>query len=191
MTALRRCVLELLKAGTTLCLVVCVAGALLAPVSQEKGRAEGETGSVQVQMRNVMYHYTDNVAVHILRFGGELLPTTPGRIPVFDDKSSFSLHITAAEMGLDTQSLANVLNTNVFAGKDAPLKDISIRIEKGRLKVKGKLHQNGDIGFETDGQLSTTTDGKARLHVEKVKALHLPVKGLMDLFGLTSSRPVR
>jgi len=64
------------------------------------------------------------------------------------------------------------------------LKDISITIDKDRLKVKGKLHQKGDIGFETEGQLSATADGKIRLHAEKIRALHLPVKGLMDLFGL-------
>ncbi len=135
-------------------------------------------------MRNVIYHYTDNIAVHILRFGGELVPTTPGHPPVFDDKNSFSLHIAAAEISLDTQSLANVLNANVFAGKDAPLKDISLGNEGGRLKVKGKLHKQGDISFETAGQLSVTADGKVRLHAEKIKALHLPLKGFMDLFGV-------
>ncbi len=85
---------------------------------------------------------------------------------------------------MDPQSLANVLNTHVFSANDAPLKDISITIEKGRLKVKGKLHQKGDIGFETEGQLSATADGKIRLRAEKIRALHLPVKGLMDLFGV-------
>ena len=50
--------------------------------------------------------------------------------------------------------------------------------------MKGKLHKKGDIGFETEGQLSPTADGKIRLHAEKIRALHLPVKGLMDLFGI-------
>jgi hypothetical protein len=184
MPALRRRILERLKTGAALCLVVCATIALPRPISQEKSRPEHESGAVQVQMRNVMYHYTDNIAVHILRFGGELVPTTSGRPPVFDDKNSFSLHIAAAEISLDTKSLANVLNTNVFAGKDAPLKDISVGIEGGRLKVKGKLHKHGDISFETVGQLSATGDGRVRLHMEKIKAMHLPLKGLMDLFGL-------
>src|SRR5207253_4327889 len=111
-------------------------------------------------------------------------PTSAGHIPVFDDKQSFELHITAGEIIMDPQSLANVLNTHVFSAKDAPLKDISVSIDKGHLKVKGKLHQKGDIGFETEGQLSATAEGKIRLHAEKIRALHLPVKGLMDLFGV-------
>jgi hypothetical protein len=152
--------------------------------AQEQTQSHKDTGAVQVQMHNVMYHFTDQVAVHLLNVGGSLVPTSASGIPVFDDKNSFKLQITAAEMTMDPQSLANVLNTHVFAAKDAPLKDIFITIDKDRLKVKGKLHQKGDIGFETEGQLSATADGKIRLHAEKIRALHLPVKGLMDLFGL-------
>src|ERR1051326_985592 len=81
-------------------------------------------------------------------------------------------------------SLANVLNQQVFGARDAPIKDIAIGVEGGRLKVKGKVHDKGDVGFETEGTLSATPDGRMRLHAEKIKALHLPVKGLMDLFGV-------
>ena len=151
----------------------------------QENRNNGQDGGpVQVQMHNVMYHFTDQIAVHLINVGGNLVPTSPSHIPVFDDKNSFELQITAAEMTMDPQSLANVLNSHVFSAKDAPLKDISVTIENGHLKVKGKLHKKGDIGFETEGQLSATSDGKIRLHAEKIRALHLPVKGLMDLFGL-------
>lgn len=143
-----------------------------------------DSGSVQVQMRNVMYHYSDSVAVHLRMVAGALVPTKAGQMPVFDDKNSFTLHISAAEIAMDTQSLANVLNTSVFSGKDAPLKELAISADKNRLKIKGKLRKQGDISFETLGTLSATADGKIRLHAEKIKAMHLPVKGLMDLFGL-------
>ena len=152
--------------------------------AQERTPSETDDGAVKVQMHNVMYHFTDQIAVHLINVGGRLVPTSAGHVPVFDDKNSFELQITAAEMTMDPQSLASVLNSHVFDAKDAPLKDISITIENNRLKVKGKLHKKGDIGFETEGQLSPTPDGKIRLHAEKIKALHLPVKGLMDLFGI-------
>src|SRR5207248_5137276 len=54
-------------------------------------------------------------------------------------------------------------------------------------KIKGKLHSNGDLPFEMEGQLTPTADGKIRVHAERIKALHLPVKGLMDLFGVKIS----
>ncbi len=142
---------------------------------------------VEVQMRNVLYHFTDSIAVHIRRLHGELIPTK-GDIPVFDDKQSFTLKIASAEIAMSPASLANVLNTYVFVKSDAPVKGVSIRIEgTDRLRIKGKLHSKGDIAFETEGRLSTTPDGKIRLHAEKVKALHLPVKGLMDLLGIQIS----
>jgi len=50
--------------------------------------------------------------------------------------------------------------------------------------VKGKLHDKGDIPFEMEGTLSPTEDGKLQLHGEKIKAMHVPVKGLMDIFGI-------
>ena len=163
--------------------IVLLLGAVHDFLGQQQ-EATARDGAVQVQMHNVMYHFSDNVAIHLRSVAGALVPSHAGQAPVFDDKNSFTLEISAAEITIEPQSLANVLNSNVFAGKDAPLKDIEIRIEKGRLKVKGKLHKKGDISFETEGQLSPTPDGKIRLHAEKIKALHLPVKGLMDLFGL-------
>jgi hypothetical protein len=162
--------------------IVC---ALATAVSaQENAPSSKEGGAVQVQMHNVMYHFSDNVYAHLRNVGGALLPSNAGQVPVFDDKKSFSLQINAAEIAMAPQSLANALNSNVFNGNDSPLKDIDVRIEKGSLKVKGKLHKKGDVGFETQGQLSATPDGKIRLHAEKIRALHLPVKGLMDLFGI-------
>jgi hypothetical protein len=144
-----------------------------------------------------MYHYTDNIAVHIRALRGQVAPAKDD-LPVFDDKESFTLQIGWAEIAISPDSLANVLNSYVFAKPDATLKDVSIRIEDGgRLHIKGKLHSQGDISFETTGTPSATPDGKIRLHTEKIKTLHLPVKGAMDLQGVevegreqpTSPRP--
>jgi hypothetical protein len=85
---------------------------------------------------------------------------------------------------MESSDLANVLNSYVFARPQSPLTGLSINVEKGHLKVKGKLHDKGDIPFETEGVLIPTADGKIRLHSEKIKAMHLPVKSLMDLFGI-------
>ena len=159
------------RIASTYSLIAFVLAAGSTPLAQDSPHPARDNGSVQVQMHNVMYHYPNDIVVHLRNVAGALVPSKEGQFPVFDDKESFSLHITAAEIAMDPQSLANVLNSNVFSGKDAPLKDISIRIEKDRLKVKGKLHKKGDIGFETEGQLTATPDGKIRLHSEKIKAL--------------------
>ncbi len=76
------------------------------------------------------------------------------------------------------------MTERVFAAADAPIKNVSIQSNGNTLMVKGKLHQKGNVAFETVGTLSATADGRVRLHAEKVKAAHLPVKGLLDLLGI-------
>src|SRR5262249_11526378 len=144
------------------------------------GPAE-ESGAVRTEMRNVIYHFTESSSAKIVTLSGSLEPTTPGHWPVLDDKTSFRIHVDSARFLVLPSHLATVLNNYVFSTKDAPLKGVSATIEKDKLKIKGKLHSKGDIPFETQASLSADPDGRVRLHTEKVSALHLPVKGLMDL----------
>ena len=140
--------------------------------------------AVAVTMRNVMYHFTGRIAVHIFQLSGWLTPTGQNPFPIFDDARSFVLHIGAANMSITTQAMSNILNDHVFAARDAPLKDLSITASGNTLKIKGKLHSKGDIPFEEEGTLSLTPQGEIRIHSNKVRAAHLPVKGLMDLLGV-------
>lgn len=164
-------------------LALLLSGALMVQDHGEPAPT-AEAHDVKVQMRNVSYHYSAATSVQIGRLEGKLVPTSPNPMPVFDEKNSFILHIDSAEIGISAASLASVLNSQVFSGKDSPLKDISITVDRGKLKVKGKLHSKGDVGFETEGTLSATPEGKIRLHADKIRALHLPVKGLLDLLGI-------
>lgn len=164
---------------------VLLIAALLLPthsIAQQPATAKKDN-AVKVQMRNVRYHFTDQVSVYISALHGELIAIGENEFPIFDDRNSFRLRIVGGEIAIGVGSLSNVLNSYVFSKPDAPLKDVSMSIAKGKLKVKGKLRK-GDIPFETEGTLSATSDGKIRLHSEKIRALHLPAKGLMDLFGL-------
>jgi hypothetical protein len=153
-------------------------------VNQNPPTNDKQDSRVQVQMRNVTYHFSDTVAVEIRTLNGELVPLGKNEFPIFDDKDSFNLRITTAEIAIGSSNVANVLNSYVFAGPHSPLTEISIVAENGRLKVKGKLHDKGDIPFETEGFLTPTADGKLRLHSDKIKAMHIPIKGLMGLFGV-------
>jgi hypothetical protein len=150
----------------------------------ERQAAEKHDSSVRAQMRHVKYRFADNVAVQIKSLTGALVPTAGHAFPVMDNKNSFKIHIDAADISIAPADMANVLNSYVFARPGSQLRGISMSIEKGQLKVKGRLHDKGDMPFETIGTLSTTPEGKVRLHSEKVKALHVPVKGMMDAFGI-------
>jgi hypothetical protein len=143
-----------------------------------------EPAAVQVTMKNLMYHYTDPVAVHIVQLQGELLPTKPGTIVVFDDKNSFTIVLTSAETSISCTALAQVLNDNVFSAANSPIRNLSIESRNNQLIMKGKLHQKGDVSFETTGTLTVEGDGRVRLHTDHLKAAHLPLKGLFDVLGI-------
>jgi hypothetical protein len=153
--------------------------------AQQASGTAATGGGVRIGMKNVEFHLTDNVIVHITTLNGKLEPK-PGEIPVFDDKQSFLIDVDSANVTLSMTALTNDLNDYVFAKADAPLKKLSASTNGKQLVVKGLLSKGG-IPFETDGTLSVTPEGMIRVHTTKVKAVRLPVKGLMDMLGLDTS----
>lgn len=141
-------------------------------------------------MRNIFYHYTDRIAVRIFWLDGTVVPTHEGGIVVFDDAKSFYIEMKSAKIAIGAKALSETMNDRVFAGRNAPLKKIEVTTEGQKLKVKGQLHSRGDVPFETEDTMAVTVDGKLRLHSEKVRAAHLPVKGLMDLLGLDIAKVI-
>src|SRR5712675_119035 len=143
-----------------------------------------DTRPVEFAMRNVTYHYSEPVAVHISQLQGGLVPAKAGATVFFDDKNSFNLRLNYAEISIRCNALAQVLNEDVFSSSDAPIRNLSIESKNNQLIMRGKLPQKADVAFETVGSLSADPDGRIRVHSDHVKAAHLPVKGLMDLLGL-------
>src|SRR4029450_2898531 len=91
-----------------LLLVVMGFGAPGRPSLAKPSRAQGRTTpDVQVDMRNVMYHFTDQIAVHIHQLQARVLPTQRARFPVFDDVQSFTFAIAFAGIALSTETVAH------------------------------------------------------------------------------------
>lgn len=141
-------------------------------------------GSVQLEMRNVRLHVDDGIALDVSRLRGVMVSRSADGPPVFDDPNSYVLHLQVATMAMDMTSLQNLLNRHVFAYDGAPVKDLTVAVEGGRLKMKGKLHKGVDVPFSTTASVSVTEDGRLRLHTESLKAIGVPAKGLLGLFGL-------
>lgn len=165
------------------------------PGASERSVAEEHAGAgVHAAMKNVDFHLTDRIVIHINSLDGTLAPTKPGATPVIDDKQSFQFDVDSADLILSTAALSNDLNDYVFADSGAPLKKLSASIksdhkghdrDKGdQLVVKGLLAKKGGIPFETAGTVALTPEGMVRIHTGKVKAVGIPVKGLMELLGV-------
>jgi hypothetical protein len=177
------------RALRPVCLAILFFAIVYSP-NPARAQADGaaDTRALQIAMKNVTYHYSEPITVHIARLQGELLPTNPGSVVVFDDKNSFTLALTSAEISISCNALAQVLNENVFFAADSPIKNLSIESRNNRLIVRGRLHRKGEIPFETEGILMAEPDGRIRLHTEHLKASHLPLKGLLDLLGIDIAR---
>lgn len=148
------------------------------------GAADTKPASVQLEMKNVRLHVDDGIVLDVTRLRGVMVSRVEGAPPVFDDQRSYVLHLQSGELSMDMASLTNLMNRHVFAFEGSPLKDVSVESDGARLKIKGKLHKGIDVPFSATASVSTTADGRMDLHVESMKALGIPAKGLLDVFGL-------
>jgi hypothetical protein len=139
---------------------------------------------VQIEMKNVRLHADEGIVLDVRHLRGEMISRTAGQPPVFDDQRSYTLRVHAAEVALDMPSLTNLMNHHIFAYEDAPLGGITVEIDEGQLKLKGKLHKGITVPISMKADVLATPDGRMRLKTEKVSALSVPARKLMDLFGL-------
>jgi hypothetical protein len=160
--------------------------AVAAPAPVEPaGRESAET---RVEMVNVRIHLDPSLVVHIRRLSGKLARAQKNQAPSFDDKLSYIIAVDAAEIAIDTASMTHMMNTYVFGEPDAPLKNLRLSIKDGKVKQEGTIRKGPGVPFEMVGEMSPTPDGKIRIHPTHMRAGHLPVKGLMKLFGVDMAK---
>jgi hypothetical protein len=135
-------------------------------------------------MRNVDLRMVEGVVLRVTTLEGEFISRAPGVPPVFDDPTSYVLRLQAADLSMDARSLSALLNEQVFRGSKAPVKDLQLTIVDGAVKAKGKLHRGVDIPFSMTATVAATPDGRVRLHSTGIKAIGIPVKGMLDFFGV-------
>jgi len=157
-----------------------------APASEKPAASAAPVtpAAVQTEFRNVDFHVDSGIVLHIRRLRGELARTREDVPPTFDDPTSFMFKMRSGLVAIAPDGLAEMMNRYVFNYPDAPLHDIKISISGDRLKQQGTLRKGVGISFELEGTVSATPDGLVRLHSTHIKSAHLPVKGLMDLFGV-------
>jgi hypothetical protein len=135
-----------------------------------------------IDMRNVTLHVSDGVVLRVPTLDGELVATKRGSPPVFDDPASYILRLKAAEMSIDAASL-NTLVARVLSGQPS-IKELTLSIGEGQVIQKGKLRKGITVPFTLKTSVSPTPDGRVRLHATSLKAIGIPVKGMLDFFGV-------
>jgi hypothetical protein len=147
--------------------------------------------AVEIQMRAVSLRLDRYTVLEVARLRGKMVPTQRDRPVTFDDLGSFVTQISSAEIAIRMKTLSDLLNQRVFAYPDAPLKNIAVTAEHGRIKQTGTVHKGVDIPFELEGTLDVSPAGTMRLHVEKIASAHVPVTGLLHLLGEDLSKLIK
>jgi len=150
---------------------------------ETEARAPADS-TTQVQMRNVDFYVDPEIPLRIRRLRGTMRSKAGGPV-IFDDKSSFIIHIEAAEVGLSGNDLSLLLNKYVFAYPGAPLKHLRVSTAGNEIVQKGILHKVLDLPFEIRASLSITPDGRIRIHPTNTKILGLPMDKVMKGLGLS------
>jgi hypothetical protein len=157
------------------------------PASSEKNSAQANSTAdhkVHVWMKNVDFHLSDDIVVNIHTLDGHLPPLGNFEFPVFDDKNSFAIAVDTANISITLASLTNDLNEWVFGAPNAPLKNLKVSASGDKIKLNGSLVSKAGVPFESQGTLVLAPDGMIRVHTTNIKTAHLPVRGLMNIFGV-------
>ncbi|MEP6507310.1 MAG: hypothetical protein ABJC63_03720 [Gemmatimonadales bacterium] len=145
--------------------------------------AQAEDTITHVYMRNVDFFIDPQIPLHIRRLNGTMRAKTGGPV-VFDDKTTFIIHLDAAEVGLTGPGLSLLLNKYVFNYPGAPIKRLTASTLGTHVVLKGTLHKVTDLPFTITSSVSVTSDGKIRVHPIRTEILGLHVDQLMNGLGL-------
>jgi hypothetical protein len=132
-------------------------------------------------MRNVHFRLDPILALDIVRLTARMRPTREGRPINFDDARSLTIAVAEAEVGVDTASLARLMNHYVFGFPNPPLTDLHFAPRDSLLEVRGLLH---GLPFTIAATVQATPEGMIRLHPVDVNLGSLDVDGFMHLVGL-------
>jgi hypothetical protein len=135
-----------------------------------------------IEMRNVSLHMDDAIVLQVTSLSGELVSHSVDAPPTFDNPSSYTMRLKSGEMSIDAPAL-NALMSRVFTG-DSQVRNLKVAFVNGQLEQTGKLHKGVDVPFSMKTDVSVTPDGRLRLHAASLKAVGIPVKGLLDVFGV-------
>jgi len=138
----------------------------------------------EVLMHNVILNERPGLQLRVRWLRGQMHPTHSGTIPSFDDPKSFVLDIQDGVVATRLSQIGALLNSGVL--KDSPLQHVSLAAQGAQLKVNGTLHKGVPLPIEMISDIGTSSDGRIRMHIAKLRVLKLPVKGLMQSFHVSA-----
>jgi len=136
--------------------------------------------TTRVWMHNVMLNEKSGLNLRVRWLRGRMIPTHRGVPPSFDEPGSFALDIEAGVLGVSLTEVEHALNDSMLQG--TPLQNVTLAANgRQQIKLTGTLHKAIALPIEMIADLGHTNDGRIHLHVEKLRVLKLPVKGMLEM----------
>jgi len=181
-----------LKAGAIVVLWLIVFGcasvgsAQAKPQEQAQPQQDGHAapGNPTMEAANVLFRYSPQLAIVIVRLRGTLIPTEGHTVASFNDAASFDIGIESAEIRVTAEELTELMNARVTRSPKAQVKDLRIMVSGGQLLIDGTMKKGVHVPFHAVAGVGMTNDNRVRIDVHQVHVVGVPVRGLMDALGL-------
>ncbi|MDQ2840546.1 MAG: hypothetical protein M3Y72_05800, partial [Acidobacteriota bacterium] len=146
--------------------------------------AEDEPGSYTViHARHVVFLENSGLRLRTEWLEGRMYPTKPGVMPSLDDPTSFKVEVENGQVKISMRVLSAVLSAGPL--KNSRLSDIRISAPGAQeIQINATLHKFARLPIQLNGGVETTGDGRIAIHIQKLKVLKLPVKGLLHVLDL-------
>ena len=164
-----------------------MAGIMAAAAQQKQAALPPVRGVVRVEVRNGLFHVTNDVALSVPRLDGWMIPK-PGQVVSLDKTNSFTLRIISGETRLKASDLTALMNEYLLPHAKAPIRNLEVAFDGDMIAMKGQLHKGVDVPFEGKGAVSIGDPSDIRVHFTQLKAAGILHKGLLDALGIKLSK---
>lgn len=161
---------------------------LLSPAIAQTPRQQAATNPQNVphvDVANVLFRYSSDLSINVIRLGGSLVPTEGHQVSSFNEPDSFVIATDAAEIRMTTAQLAGLMNSWLLSSPRAQIKSVRLAVAGNQLVIDGTMKKGIRVKFHATADLGLTHDNRIRIDLHQVKAAHVPIKGLLDTFGLS------
>lgn len=184
------------RIGVAIALLAMLSGCGAAPTSRplagiapaRKVSAKRLATTTRFLASNMCYRVDRHLRVFLDELDADILREDASK--PFDpaDKAAYAIGVRHARARLEPAALEALLNTYVFGDAQAPLKDLRVEVKNGQVALAGKLKKGIWIGFELEGDVAATPDGRVRLKPRTIRSMGMRVDDLMRLVGLDLAR---
>jgi hypothetical protein len=144
-----------------------------------------DAAPTSVYAHNLMLRKGPDFRIYVRWLRGQMTRAHRNVNPSFDDPDSFFLDIKTGVLRANIGDIAHFLNTDGAA--NSPLKNIALSGNEDQVKLTGTLHKVIPVPIELDGTITVVPDNRIQLHVTKISALKIPLKGLLGAFHVSVS----